>query len=346
MVSEFTAMLREFFKRLPAPHHFVFYIFLFVISCNRDKKGVDVSEINLSVTADRFEQDLADNIQNISFLRQKYGSFFDLFTYQLIQMGAPDTNLLKSRLSDFVHDPDITNILSDTKGMYTDISKLNRELTDAFRHFKYYFPEKIIPRVITYVSGFNYAVVCADSLLGIGLDMYLGSDSKYYPALQLPEYKVRKMRMEYIVADAMRGWEQSEWEPDPAKTDLISQMINLGKGQYFLDEILPGVSDTIKFGYTQKQLDWCIAGERSIWSFFIEHQLLFSSEASQIAKFVNDGPTTNGFPKESPGNIGAWIGYRIVKAYMEKHTEISLAQLMEERDGQKIFRNSGYKPAK
>lgn len=346
MPSEFTAMLRQFSKRIPPTGYILFYILVFISSCSTDKKNADVSQVNIKVEADRFENDLMENSGNILLLQQKYGSFFDLFTYQLLKFGTPDTMLLKTRLNDFVHDPDITNILADTKKMYSDFSGMNEQLTDAFRHYKYYFPEKSIPRVITYISGFNYAVISADSLLGIGLDMYLGSDSKYYPSLQMPEYKIRKMRKEYIVVDAMRGWGQSEYEPDPARTDLISQMINLGKEQYFLDMMLPEISDTIKFGYTQKQLDWCIASEKSIWSFMIEHKLLFSSEASQIGKFINDGPSTNGFPKESPGNIGAWIGYNIVKAYMDKHSGISLSQLMNEKDSQKIFRDSGYKPAK
>jgi hypothetical protein len=346
MPSEFTAMLHQFSKRIPMRCHILFYIILFISSCSSDKKNVDVSHVNVKIEAKRFENDLAENSGNIFLLQHKYGSFFDLFTYQLLKLGTPDTALLKTRLNDFVHDPDITNIFADTKKMYSDLSELNGRLTDAFRHYKYYFPERNVPRVVTYISGFNYAVITADSVLGIGLDMYLGSESIYYPSLQMPEYKIRKMSKEYIVVDAMRGWGQTEWESDPARTDLISQMINLGKEQYFLDLMLPEISDTIKFGYSQKQLDWCISSERSIWSFLIEHKLLFSSETSQIGKFINDGPSTNGFPKESPGNIGVWIGYRIVKAFMDKHRDISLAQLMDEKDSQKIFRDSGYKPAK
>ena len=340
------AMLRQFLKRVSFYNAIISGIVLFFTACMPDKNKVDVSEIEVSIQAHRLERDLAENFHNNSFLQKKYGTFFDLFTYQLLHLGTPDTMLLKNRLGDFVHDPDITNILADVKMMYADYSVVNDELTEGFRHYRYYFPEKIVPEVITYVSGFNYAVVCADSALGIGLDMYLGSDSKYYPSLQLPEYKIRKMRKEYIAMDAMRGWGQSEWEMDPAKTDLISQIVYQGRMQYFLDRILPDMHDTLKFGYTLKQLEWCEASEKSIWSFLVDQQLLFSTEAALIGKYVNDGPTTNGFPKESPGNIGAWIGYRIVKEFMEKHSGVSLQQLMSENDYQKIFRESNYKPEK
>lgn len=324
----------------------IFYLLLFIVSCRGDRKDVDVSQVNVNIEAKRFEKDLAEQNQNIAFLSTSYGSFFNLYTYQLLKLGTPDTSLLKTRLADFVHDPDITSIYNDTRKLYADPGSINQQLTGAFRHYRYYFPEKLIPQVVTYISGFAYAVVCADSVLGIGLDMYLGSDSKYYPSLQMPEYKIRKMNRENIVVDAMRGWAQSEWEQDPAQTDLVSQMVYAGKIQYFIDRMLPEIADSLKFGYTQKQLEWTVASEKSIWAFLVDNKLLFSTEASQIGKYVNEGPTTNGFPKESPGNIGAWVGYNIVKAYMEKHSGVSLPQLMEEKDSRKIFRDSNYKPEK
>jgi len=339
-------MLREFLKCVSIPRYIILYTLLFVFSCRHDRKEVDVSQVDINIHAQRLENDLAENIDNLSLLKKKYGSFFDLYSFQLLQVGTPDTVLLKSRLQDFIHDPDITNISADAKKMYQDFTAIDAQLTDAFRHYKFYFPAKPVPAVVTFISGFNYAIVSADSALGIGLDMYLGSDSKYYPSLQMPAYKTRKMRKEYISSDAMRGWAQSEWEQDQSQTDLLSQMIYLGKIQYFIDRMMPDMPDTIKFGYTKLQLEWCEMSEKSIWSFFIDHKLLFSTEASQIGKFVNDGPSTNGFPKESPGNIGSWIGYRIVKEYMDKNSSVTLPKLMDEKDSKKIFRESNYKPAK
>ena len=339
-------MLRQFSNCVSILRYIIFYTLLFVSACKTDRKEVDVSQVDINIHALRLENDLVQYSENISWLREKFGSFFDLYTYQILQTGTPDTSLLKTRLRDFINDPDISNIYADTKAMYQDFTKTDLQLTDVFRHYKYYFPQKPVPEVVTFISGFNYAIVSADSTLGIGLDMYLGSDSKYYPSLQIPVYKIRKMRMEYIPTDAIRGWGESEWERDPSQTDLLSQLIYLGKIQYFIDRMQPETSDSIKFGYTAAQLHWCELSEKSIWSFFIDQKLLFSSEPSQIGKFVNDGPTTNGFPKESPGNIGAWIGFRIVEAYMDKFDHITLAQLMEEKDANKIFRESNYKPAK
>jgi uncharacterized protein YjaZ len=99
-------------------------------------------------------------------------------------------------------------------------------------------------------------------------------------------------------------------------------------------------------GYTKEQLEWCIKNESNIWAFFIEQKLLYSTVVQQYIKYISDGPTTNGLPKESPAKIGAWIGWQIVKAYMNNNPAITLEQLLKEKDAQKILNNSNYKPKK
>jgi hypothetical protein len=324
----------------------LFAAFMCINSCSNEKKQPDVSQVDVTLKADRLEFDLAAHTDDVSFLYNKYGSFFDLFIYKIVPMGTSDTTLLKSRLKDFVNDADIKNIYSDVRRLYSDFKLEDGQLTDAFRHYKYFFPGKIIPKVVTLISGFNYGIVAVDSVLGIGLDMYLGDSSRYYPSLQFPTYKIRKLRKEYIAADAMRSWLQTEWEEDVNQTDLLSSMIHQGKILYALNAMMPSSPDSIKTGYTAKQLKWCEDNEKNTWSFFVEHNLLFASDPGQVSKFVAEGPTTNGFPKESPGNIGMWIGWRIVSSYMNEFPKTTLLQLVNNYDYKKIFQDSKYKPRK
>jgi hypothetical protein len=127
---------------------------------------------------------------------------------------------------------------------------------------------------------------------------------------------------------------------------MIDFMISQGRLLYYLDLVTPDEPDTIKTGYTSAQLNWCIQNEKKIWSFFIDNKLLFSFDPNLMNKYVNDGPTTNGFPKESPGNIGQFTGWQIVKSYMKNNPQVTLQQLMEEKDLLKIFNESKYKPLK
>lgn len=340
-------MLPKISIQLLLKQYALIYTAVLITSCTHNPKHIDVSGIPLEVKASRFDQDLFSlGGENISLLKNKYGSFFDLFCFKLTQLGTQDTLLLKDRLKDFTTDADLKEIFSESEKIFHDLAPVNKQLTDAFKHYNYYFPQKTIPRIITFVSGFNYAVVAADSALGVGLDMYLGSDSKYYPALQFPHYKILRMRKEYIAVDCMRGWAQSEWEQNPQQNDFLSQMIYFGKILHFLDALMPEVSDTIKTGYTSSQLKWCEANEKNIWSFIIDQKMLFSVDQNQIAKFLNDGPTTNGFPKESPGAIGQWLGWKIVRAYLKNNPVVTLSQLMNMNDCNKILHDSKYKPGK
>ncbi len=327
------------------------FVFLYTIvlttSCKRRAKDVDVSAIPVEVKTLRFEEDLfSTQAENISSLQKKYKSFFDLFCYKLLQAGTPDTSLLKNRLRDFTIDSDVSEIYQASEKIFHEFTTIDQQLTDAFRHYRYYFPQKAVPSVVTFISGFNYAIVAADSALGIGLDMYLGSDSKYYPGLQFPQYKINRMRKEYIASDCMRGWAQSEWEQDESHNDFLTQMIYFGKILYFLDAMMPETHDTIKTGYTSAQLKWCIENEKNTWAFFIDQKLLFSTDQNQVMKFLNDGPTTNGLPKASPGAIGQWMGWKIVQAYMKNNPALTLDRLMIENDSKKILNDAKYKPAK
>jgi hypothetical protein len=176
--------------------------------------------------------------------------------------------------------------------------------------------------------------------------MYLGANCKYYPALGLPKYKMNNMRKEYVVSDAMKGWIQSDYPIDESKKDFLSHIIYYGKLLYFQDVILPEAPDTIKMGYTATQLSWCQKNESSIWAFFISQKLLYNAGYTDYHKFINEGPSTNGFPKESPSLLGNWIGWQIVRKYMDENPGVTVKQLFLEQNAQKILTDSKYKPKK
>ncbi len=319
--------------------------------CKSKKEGPEVSDIQLNIKAERFEQDLfsfdtAPKGDKTRFLKNKYGNFFDLYVYQITTLGSPDSVLMSQHINDFINDTNFRSIYNDCEKMYGDFNEQNAGLTSAFKLYSYFFQGKNIPRIITLISGFSYPIICDSLNLGISLDMYMGPTYKYYSTMDppLPVYLRNRMHKDYLVCDAMKGWAESDYGIDESSARMIDFMIAQGRLIYFLDKIVIDAPDTIKSGYTSNQLEWCLGNEKKIWSFFIDNKLLFSFDPNLMNKFINDGPTTNGFPKESPGNIGKFIGWQIVKSYMINHKEISLRQLMEEKDLVKIFNESKYKP--
>jgi len=121
-------------------------------------------------------------------------------------------------------------------------------------------------------------------------------------------------------------------------------MIYNGKLTYLKSRFMPGAPDSLITNFRGKDLKWCVDNEKEIWKFFIDKNLLYSQDPLEYLKYVNDGPNTSGMPTDAPGNVGTWVGWRIVSKYMKQHKEISPAQLMQEADAQKILTDSKYKP--
>ncbi len=324
---------------------------ILVMACNSDRLEVDVSGIEVNAKARRFEKELFKNsgsaaTPDINSLKQQYGSFFDVFTHRIISIPEGPDSIVAKQLQLFVNDAEVLDVYKLADSAYSNMDDVEDGMESFLQHLHHYFPDQPVPGIVTYISAFNYAVITTDSVIGIGLDMFLGEDVAYYPRLGIPKYMFSKFRREYIVPSAIKAWFQSEYDIAAVKNELLSQMIYQGKLLYFSKAMAPAMHDSLITGYSSAQVDWCKQNETEIWSFLIENKLLFNTDPSQYAKFINDGPATSGFPKEAPGKIGAWIGWQIVKGFAENNSELSLPQIMQENDAQKILEKSAYKPQK
>ena len=116
---------------------------------------------------------------------------------------------------------------------------------------------------------------------------------------------------------------------------------------YLKDLLIPQVSDADKIGYSPEQIAWSEENENYIWRYFIDEKLLYDSDPKLAGRFINPAPFSKFYleiDNESPGRIGMWIGWQIVRSYM-KNNDVSLQQLLQ-ADAKEIFDNSKYKPKK
>lgn len=324
-------------------------LIIILICCQRNPLKVDVSGIELKLSIKRLDRDIfhvtPDNKQiAIQKLRQTYGSFFDAYNENVIALGNPSDSLYPTYLNTFL--TDTMRVLSRLKidSVFSNMNDIENKLQDGFRHYKYYFPHKAIPQVITIISGFNQSVVMTNDAIGISLDNYLGVNCPFYAMLGLPEYKRENMYSTKIPIDVLYTWAISEFAYDESKNNLLSNMIYQGKILYFLDAMFPDEPEHIKIGYLPEKLEWCKKNEAGMWTYLVEHRLLFNTDRMNIVRFVGPAPFTSAFTTDSPGRTGAWIGWQIVKKYMKKNRGISLPALMSQNDDQKILNESGYSP--
>lgn len=318
-------------------------------SCENNPLDIDVSQIKVDLNVKRFDQDLFQygaeiDSSEIVDLQNNYGLFFTDFTHRIINIGDIKNPQAQYHLNAFSNDSYIKEIKLKSDELYKDFNPYKSDLEEAFKHYKHYFPNKNIPEIITYVSGYNYAIVTDKSYLGIGLDMFLGVKHEAYAKLGLPQYKSDFMAPEYIVGGAILGWVSTEFELDKTNADLLTEMVHQGKVLYLMDALMPKAANTLKINYTAEQLNWCDANEEAMWFYFIDNDLLYTKKTSDIIKFMGEAPFVQGFPEGSPGRVGHWIGWQIVKEYMKKNPTVTLEQLMNMQNAQEILTKSKYKP--
>lgn len=329
---------------------FVSVLFVLIYSCKPNPLKVDISEIKNEVSVVRFDDDLfsinnTDTLESITELSNKYPEFFDLFTYKVIQIGGIGDTLFIEGMKHFLNDTMIINVKKLVDNEFSDFDNIRKQLVKAFKYFQYHFPEKEIPTIFAYVSGFNQSVVTAENIVGISLDKYLGRDCQYYRMLNsTPYYKILNMHNDKIVSDVAYAWGVTEFEHTNRTTTLLDNMIHHGKLMYFVDALLPEMPDSLKIGYTGLQTKWCKRNEAQMWSQLIERKMLYSNKRMDIIRYINNSPTTSGFPLESPGRAGVWIGWQIVREYMKKYPETTLPELMQNSDYQQILNDSKYFP--
>jgi hypothetical protein len=326
-------------------HSFAALFFSLLFSCSGPSDNrftIDVGEINIpSVKIERYEKALfAINPDSLKDGLKRISVQFPLF----LDADLDDTlNLI--RMHEFITSPLNIKLYGEVVTKYPNLKPYNQQFTEAFKRFKYFFPEKGLPGIYSYVSGLLYEMpvqfISGDMI--IAFDMYLGKGLEEYRRMGLPLYKIDRMNEDYIVRDGIYELYYYNFLKKPGK-NVLERMIEEGKQLYFLDVLLPETSDHIKIGFTENQLRWCEENEKNIWAFMIENELLYSSNTNTLRKFFTDGPFTNDFSRESPARIGEWLGWQIVKDYMRKYPTLPLEQLFMEDEAQAILMKSGYKP--
>lgn len=236
-------------------------------------------------------------------------------------------------------------LYAEVQKKYTDFEPIKKELDTLFKHIKYNFPETKTPKVITLISEMDYnnKVVYTDSLVVISLELYLGKEHKFY---EFPDYLKQNFERNQIIPDVVSGFSFQKTAPI-TETNLLSQMVYFGKQLYLKDVLIPHYSDAEKIGFTTKQITWCEENESYMWRYFIEKQLLYSNEQKLNNRFINPAPFSKFYleiDNESPGKVGVWIGWQIVRSFM-KNNEVSIQEMLK-MNTKELFEKSKYKPKK
>jgi hypothetical protein len=331
-----------------------------LLACNNGSNTPDVSRIKVDLEVQRFENDFfsidTNNVSpGLQSLYKKYPSFTPVFFGGVL--GLPDSAaIIQNEARRFIS----LNraIYVEAERRYKDFGEIRSELEKNFKFVKYYFPAYALPKIITLVGPIDAMAKMENGdystdflgrdFLGISLQFYLGKDFSIYHAQYFvdnvaPQYRSRRFEKEYIAADAMKLIVDDLFPDRSTGKPLIEQMIEKGKQWWLLDKLLPTTADSLKTGYTQKQLKWCRENEGLIWNYFVTSENLESIEPDVIQNYIGESPTTQGMPQSSPGNIGQWVGWQIVKKFAAENSSLKPAEIMN-TPARKILLEAKYKP--
>ena len=314
-------------------YRFVVVLCLFFLSCDQKTKvEKEVEEIPVDIKVERFDKAFFETKpEDLARLKKQYPYFFP----------GNDDNVWLQKMKE----PIWREVYEEVQKKYSNFEPVREEFNELFKHIKYYFPKTKIPKVVTVIGEMDYnsKAIYADSLVVVALELYLGKDHKFY---EFPAYLKYNFEEKQIMPDVVSSFTYRNIPAYPDK-NLVSQMIFEGKQLYAKDLLLPNYTDAEKMGYTPEQIKWCEENESYMWRYFLESEMLYSLDPKLTTRFIAPAPFSKFYleiDNDSPGRVGAWIGWQIVRSYM-KNNNVSLSELLKV-NAKEIFEKSKYKPKK
>ena len=311
----------------------VFSFFLFVQCKKNNNNEEEINSIPINISFDRFDK-----------------KFYDINSFKLKDLKKQYYYLFPDKFDDIVwvnrRKDSLQLILKNAiEKKFNNFDLIEDEVNHFFKHLKYYFPNIKIPKIVTLINNVDYQskIVYLDTLVLISLDTYLGKNHEIYNGI--PNYIKYDMDIAFLsshIADKFLSGKINY----PKERTFLSQIIYYGKKLYLKEKLLPHKNDTINIGYSKQNLTWAQENELYIWKYFIEKELLYNTDTKLIKRFLDPSPFSKFYleiDNQSPGRIGRWIGWQIVRSFVKKNPEVKLEDLIF-MSSEELFIKSGYKP--
>lgn len=306
------------------------FLLIFLTQCQKEtKKNIDVSNILIDVKIARFDVDFYNSSkEKLPETKKKYPMLFP--------------HNIDSVWINKINNKDEQELFTETQKIYSNFSSEEKQLKKLFQHIKYYNPNFKIPTVITMLTNMDSRVVYTNEFIFLSLDNFLGKNHKFYA--DYPTYIKQNNTKEHLIVAVANAIINAQVPPN-RKRQFLDKIIYEGKKMYLLDAYLPTISDQEKIGYLPEKFNWAVHSEENIWRYFIDKNLLYSTSTKLNKRFLDIAPFSKFYLGEdnlSPGRIGVYIGWQIVRSYMQNNA-VSLQQLMQTSE-EEIFTKSKYKP--
>ena len=324
-------------------------LFALFLSCSSDRLDVNIDADLVDLPVLRMEKDLPDQLISLEKansvneeLLRTYGSLYELFVGKMIREGSVHDPMIGNYLMKrFNSDLLMKEVLPELRTEFSDFDQYEKEIEQALAYCQHYFPDSALPdNIITFFSYFNAHAMVVDNNLCVGLEMYLGKEHtlvEKLPVIDFPKFFKDKMDSRYLVANAMKAWLLENFYACSGE-DFLDKIIAAGKIMYLMDAMLPQSSAGIKMGYSDQEVEWAKVNEYKVWQYMVEQEMLYSKDEMLEVNWITDGPFTKGLSDDSPARMGIWMGWQMVRDYMNANPDVALHELVSETNAKRILK--------
>ena len=323
-------------------------ICLMMASCQKNepayKAKLDINPEPYDLEFDRYEEllfnlDTNDFQAELMNVQDRYRVFLggDLNNPDAVQY-----------LKDFATDPFSITLYEKVKAVFPDLKQIEPVVEDAFAHFHHYYPEIELPKkAFTCITGIHPdepPVQIIDDQLVISMDWYL-DDEELYDQIGMPRYMSLRRNVSTLakeVAEQLYMHYLYEWRK---QGQIVGEMVFYGRRDFFVEAMCPELPDSVLLGYSSKQWQWAVENEGQVWADIVGNRRLYDASLDAYMMFFGDGPFTQAYSNDAPSRLGEFFGLNISRSYFSNN-EVSLQDLMQRKDLQNVFQDSGYKPKK
>lgn len=318
-------------------------------ACDKNPHKVDVGDIDEEVKFFRYEEPFFNltpgNAESqIAELYKQHPEMSEFVVERMFKAKRGE-RIKYDRILQDVQDSLVKSVYEDVGKTFSGLAAIEDEATQAFKHVKYHFPTDTIPKFYTFLSLSDLNVFTYSGIMVFCLDRYMGADYNYLGG-NTPRYIRERMRIEYATVHMLKTYFSNKF-PEESQVDgtLLSSLIYYGKQLYYLDAMLPEANDHLKIEYAEGKIQWAQENEHQLYTHLVDENLFYETDHNKIKGYIDEAPFTNagGVPRESPPRLGHWLGWQIVRSYMQSNS-VSLADLMNDKDYKSIFRKARYKP--
>ena len=322
---------------------------LAMVSCHEDKPTykakLDIKPEPYNLEFDRYE-DVLFNLDTTDFqleLMKIQGR------YRVFLSGDLNNLAAVKYLEDFATDPFSINLYNKVKAAFPNLNEVEPMVEDIFAHFHYYYPEIHLPtKAYTCVTGINYEeppIQIIENQLVISLDWYLNQD-EVYDQIGMPKYIQVRTNVATLAKDVAHRLYMYYLYETRKQSNVLNEMVFYGRLNFFIEAMCPSMADSVLLGYSEKQWNWAVENEGDVWADMVGNKRLYDAGLDSYMMYFGDGPFTQAYSNDAPSRLGEFFGLNIIRAYASTHEDFNLQQLMQRKDLQNIFQDSGYKPKK